>query len=111
MLHLIAEIRDKMNNLDDELVYTMVSMNVSPNIYSIMPNKVVFSFEARYKDAKTISQVEKITQGPSKSSGKEQCEVKITKQWDHKTVWFNEKLVNSDSIRKVDRANCSAPSV
>ncbi|MEN1968710.1 Zn-dependent hydrolase [Lentibacillus sp. N15] len=93
--NLITEIREKMNKLDDKLVYTIGRMNVSPNIHTVILNKVVFTLEARHQDAKTIRQVEEIIQGLPDSAGKEKCEVKLTKQWDRDTVWFDEKIVNT----------------
>ncbi|WP_088050926.1 Zn-dependent hydrolase [Virgibacillus dakarensis] len=93
--NLITEIREKMNKLDDKLVYTIGRMNVSPNIHTVIPNKVVFTLEARHQDAKTIRQVEEIIQGLPESTGREKCEVKTTKQWDRNTVWFDEKIVNA----------------
>ncbi|RKQ34689.1 Zn-dependent hydrolase [Oceanobacillus halophilus] len=93
--NLINEIREKMSKLDSDLVYTIGRMNVSPNIHTVIPNKVVFTIEARHKEAATISQVEDIIQGLSESVGKEKCEVTATKLWDRDTVWFSDKLVNS----------------
>ncbi|WP_080872815.1 Zn-dependent hydrolase [Oceanobacillus timonensis] len=92
--NLIAEIREKMNKLDDELVYTIGRINISPNIHTVIPNKVVFTIEARHQDSETIRQVEEIIQELTASPGKEKCEVQITKQWDRDTVWFNENLVD-----------------
>lgn len=92
--NLITEIREKMNKLDDKLVYTIGRMNVSPNIHTVIPNKVVFTLEARHQDTKTIRQVEEIIEGLTESSDKEKCEVKTTKQWDRNTVWFDKKIVN-----------------
>ncbi|WP_174614546.1 Zn-dependent hydrolase [Virgibacillus ihumii] len=93
--NLITEIREKMNKLDDELVYTIGRMDVSPNIHTIIPNKVVFTLEARHQDPNTIRQVEEIVEGLHDSSGKEKCDVKTTKQWDRNTVWFDEGIVNA----------------
>ncbi|MFS0750505.1 Zn-dependent hydrolase [Oceanobacillus sp. 1P07AA] len=92
---LINEIRDKMSKLDSELVYTIGRVNVSPNIHTVIPNKVVFSIEARHKEASVIKEVEDIIKGLSHSESKEVCEVKPTKLWDRDTVWFNDQLVES----------------
>ncbi|GIN20865.1 MAG TPA: Zn-dependent hydrolase [Bacillus bacterium] len=92
---LISEIRQKMNRLDDQLVYTVGRMTVSPNIHTVIPNKVVFTIEARHQDGKIIRQVEEIIQGLPNSSGKEKCNVTTTKLWDRHTVWFNEEIVNT----------------
>lgn len=93
--HLINEIREKMSKLDSDLVYTIGRMEVSPNIHTVIPNKVVFTIEARHKEVNTIRQVENIIQGLTESKGKEKCEVTATKLWDRDTVWFKEELVES----------------
>lgn len=93
--NLMNEVREKMSTLDRDLVYTIGRFNVSPNIHTVIPNKVVFTLEARHKDAETIRQVEEIIQGLTTSERKEKCEVNATKLWDRDTVWFDEKLVHS----------------
>lgn len=92
---LINEIRERMSKLDSELVYTIGRVNVSPNIHTVIPNKVVFSIESRHKEARVIKEVEEIIQGLSHSESKEVCEVKTTKLWDRYTVWFNDQLIES----------------
>ncbi|WP_240375020.1 Zn-dependent hydrolase [Bacillus piscicola] len=92
--NLIAEAREKLSKLDDNLVYTMGRVNVSPNIHTVIPNKVVFSLEARHQDAETIKQVEEIIHGLTTSAGKEECNVNVTKLWSRDTVWFDENVVN-----------------
>jgi beta-ureidopropionase / N-carbamoyl-L-amino-acid hydrolase len=93
--NLINEIREKMSKLDSDLVYTIGRMDVSPNIHTVIPNKVVFTIEARHKEAGTIRQVEDIIKGLMESDGKEKCEVTATKLWDRDTVWFKDELVKS----------------
>ncbi|MBT2600410.1 MULTISPECIES: Zn-dependent hydrolase [Oceanobacillus] len=92
---LINEIREKMSKLDSELVYTIGRVNVSPNIHTVIPNKVVFSIESRHKEVSVIKEVEEIIQGLSHSVPNEVCKVKTTKLWDRDTVWFNDQLVES----------------
>lgn len=92
--NLINEIRQKMNKLDSDFVYTIGRMNVTPNIHTVIPNKVIFTVEARHKDAKVIRQVEDIIQGLTESEGKEKCKVTVHKLWDRDTVWFNDQLVD-----------------
>ncbi len=106
--NLISEVRDRLSEIDDELVYTMGRMNVSPNIHTVIPNKVVFSLEARHKDANVIKMVEEIIQNLTKSQGalKEGCNVKTTKLWGRDTVWFDEGIVHSleESTKKMGYA-------
>ncbi|WP_110113092.1 Zn-dependent hydrolase [Bacillus sp. CGMCC 1.16541] len=91
---LITEARKKLSALDEKLVYTMGRMNVLPNIHTVIPNKVVFSLEARHQDEKVIEEVENIiqslTQSPSITDG---CSVKATKLWNRDTVWFDKGVV------------------
>jgi N-carbamoyl-L-amino-acid hydrolase len=87
---LIIELREKMGKLDKQLVYTMGEMNVTPNIHTVIPDKVIFSFEARHKDEDVIHSVEEILAGlPNRVRG---CSAKIEKRWSRDTVWFDREL-------------------
>ncbi|WP_082232101.1 Zn-dependent hydrolase [Halobacillus massiliensis] len=89
---LIMDIRSKLNELPDDLVYTIGRMEVSPNIHTVIPNKAVFTLEARHQDMDIIKEVEHIAQSLEKSSG--ECQVNVRKLWGRETVWFEEKVVN-----------------
>ncbi|MFC0271831.1 Zn-dependent hydrolase [Metabacillus herbersteinensis] len=93
--NLIIEARNKLSTLDDDLVFTMGRMNVQPNIHTVIPNKVVFSLEARHKNPETIKQVEEIIFSLTGSSANEGCEVKATKLWGRDTVWFDKEICDS----------------
>jgi N-carbamoyl-L-amino-acid hydrolase len=87
---LIQMLRQKLEVLDPELVYTMGRMNVLPNIHTVIPNKVIFTIEARHKDGTVIDQVEDIIQGlPATVLA---CDVKQTKLWGRDTVWFDPEI-------------------
>ena len=92
--NIITEARQKLRTLDNDLVYTMGRMNVKPNIHTVIPNKVVFTLEARHKDPTIIQQVEEIIQGLTQISANEGCEIKAQKLWNRSTVWFDKKLVD-----------------
>lgn len=92
--NLITEVRKDFDDLDEELVFTIGRFNVLPNVHTVIPNKVIFSLEARHKDPAVIIQVEKIIQGKMKSSANEGCEIKAEKLWDRTTVMFDEQIVN-----------------
>ncbi|KQU21455.1 Zn-dependent hydrolase [Bacillus sp. Leaf13] len=89
---LITEARQKLGMLDDDLVFTMGRVNVFPNIHTVIPNKVIFSLEARHKDPKTIRQVEEIIEGLKTPGSKDGCEIQVTKLWDRDTVWFDKSI-------------------
>lgn len=87
---IISGLRVKLSKLDDQLVYTMGEMNVTPNIHTVIPNRVVFSLEARHEDEEVIRSVEEIiAELPDAVGG---CKVKAEKRWSRDTVWFDKKL-------------------
>jgi len=87
---LISNLRSKLGELDSELVFTMGRMNVLPNIHTVIPNKVIFTVEARHKNMNVVHEVEAIIQGlPELQEG---CEIMRTKLWGRETVWFDASL-------------------
>ncbi len=102
--NLIAEVRHKLGRLDSDLVYTMGRMNVLPNIHTVIPNKVIFSLEARHTDEDVIASVEKIIQSlPNQAELLEGCEVRVTKLWGRDTVWFDKTVCDEveESVRSL----------
>ncbi|MFT8319948.1 MAG: Zn-dependent hydrolase [Bacillus sp. (in: firmicutes)] len=89
---IITELREKLSKLDETLVYTMGEMNISPNIHTVIPNKVAFSLEARHQEETVIQAVEEIIKNlPELVEG---CSVRAVKRWERDTVWFNDHLCN-----------------
>ncbi|MRN56614.1 Zn-dependent hydrolase [Paenibacillus monticola] len=84
---IITALRSKLGLLDSELVYTMGRMNVLPNIHTVIPNKVIFTIEARHKDMDIVREVEAIIQALPEVLL--ECEVTKTKLWGRDTVWFD----------------------
>ncbi|WP_405106192.1 Zn-dependent hydrolase [Paenibacillus sp. FSL K6-1217] len=84
---IIAELRRKLAVLDPELVYTMGRMNVLPNIHTVIPNKVIFTVEARHKDMDVVREVEAVIRGLAEELL--ECSVSSTKLWGRDTVWFD----------------------
>ncbi|MED4218165.1 Zn-dependent hydrolase [Priestia megaterium] len=102
--NLIAEARHELGRLDSNLVYTMGRMNVLPNIHTVIPNKVIFSLEARHTDEDVIASVEKIIQSlPDQAELLEGCEVRVTKLWSRDTVWFDKTVCDEveESVRSL----------
>lgn len=96
----IQLLRDKLNKLDDELVYTMGRMNVSPNVHTVIPNKVIFTLEARHKDPEVIAQVVHTIVSLPEILG--DCTVTARRLWGRDTVVFDrticDQLVNSSQM-------------
>lgn len=80
-------LRQQLSKVDEELVYTIGRVNVTPNIHTVIPNKVIFTLEARHQDPAKISMVEEmIHQLPSEIVG---CHLSFEKLWSRDTVVFD----------------------
>ena len=91
--NLINEIRKRLVVLDEDLVFTIGRVNVYPSIHTVIPNKVIFTLEARHKDMEIVSAVKNFIEGlPNLTSLNEGCEVKTTKLWERDTVWFEPEI-------------------
>ncbi|MFS0786613.1 Zn-dependent hydrolase [Shouchella sp. 1P09AA] len=88
----LTAFHEKLPALDSEVVYTMGRFSVSPNIHTVIPNKVVFSIEARHKDEAVIEEVEQIILSVVEQAS---LPAQATKLWGRDTVWFHSDLVNS----------------
>ncbi|MDQ0201536.1 Zn-dependent hydrolase [Neobacillus ginsengisoli] len=93
--NLINEIRRRLGSIDNELVFTIGRVNVYPSIHTVIPNKVVFSLEARHKDTEIVSTVKDFIQGLPYLGLNEGCEVKTTKLWERDTVWFDQEILKT----------------
>lgn len=93
--NIIAEIRKRLGALADDLVYTIGRMSISPNIHTVIPNKVVFTLEARHQEQAVMREVEEIIGKLAELSELEGCSMKAKKQWDRTTVWFDEEILET----------------
>jgi len=89
---LINEIRRHLSTLDNELVFTIGRVNVYPSIHTVIPNKVVFTLEARHKDMEIVNTVKDFIQSLPHLGVNEGCEIKTTKLWERDTVWFEPEI-------------------
>lgn len=88
----ISTVIEKLSKIDEELVYTIGRMNVTPNIHTVIPNKVIFTLESRHKDPEKIKQVEEILHSlPDEENG---CKVELERLWNRDTVIFDENICN-----------------
>lgn len=93
--NLINETRKRLSALDSDLVFTIGRVNVYPSIHTVIPNKVVFTLEARHKDMEIVNSFKDFVQGLPHQGLNEGCEVKVTKLWERDTVWFAPELCAS----------------
>lgn len=96
--NMIAQAREKLRALDSDLVFTMGRINAYPNIHTVIPNKVVFTLEARHKNPAIIQKVEEIILELTKISSNEGCTISAEKLWDRQTVFFNEELCDKVEV-------------
>jgi beta-ureidopropionase / N-carbamoyl-L-amino-acid hydrolase len=92
--NLINEIRRVLGPLDEELVFTIGRVNVYPSIHTVIPNKVVFSLEARHKNPEIVKAFKEFVENLPNVGLNEGCEIKTTKLWERDTVWFDTEIVN-----------------
>src|SRR5699024_6169937 len=93
-IDLIKKLRTNLDELYNQILYTIERMNITPNIHTVIPNKVVFTIEARHKDENVINKVESILN----LLDIELNDIKIKKQWGRNTVDFNEEIVNKIEV-------------
>ncbi|MFY3790625.1 Zn-dependent hydrolase [Ureibacillus sp. MALMAid1270] len=87
---LISILIEQLGKVDEELVYTIGRMNVTPNIHTVIPNKVVFTIDARHKDPLKIIEVEQIIEAlPAEEAG---CYIQKQKLWGRDTVVFEPEI-------------------
>ncbi|MBO1002155.1 Zn-dependent hydrolase [Pseudogracilibacillus auburnensis] len=92
---LISTVQGNLGRLDEQLVFTIGRMNVHPNIHTVIPNKVIFTIEARHKDPQVMKQVEAIIESLANAPTRETATIQISKLWDRDTVWFEPQLRDS----------------
>lgn len=88
LLYLHAEC----DKLDKELVYTTGKISAHPNIYTIIPDEVHFSFDARHKDPAVLKQVADIIEHMPKEFAA--CSAQAVYGWARDTVKFNPQLID-----------------
>ena len=96
-----------MGALDSELVYTMGRMNVLPNIHTVIPNKVIFTIEARHKDMEIVREVEAIIDALPEMLL--DCVVSKTKLWGRETVWFDRGGGVVITVKVIRVTKCNIP--
>ncbi|MBM7634953.1 Zn-dependent hydrolase [Geomicrobium sediminis] len=84
----IQSLRNRLDQLDERLVYTIGRIEASPNIHTVIPNRIVFSLEARHQDEEIIDKVEQIIH-----SFKERNRIEPKRLWQRDTVWFDSAVV------------------
>lgn len=87
---LLNHFQTEFESLDNEFVYTIGRFDVEPNVHTIIPNKVVFTFEARHNDPEVLAFVEQVIKDlPIKSNT---LEISSKKLWDRSCVAFDKKI-------------------
>ncbi|MEK4425068.1 Zn-dependent hydrolase [Solibacillus sp. FSL K6-1523] len=89
---IITNLHDELGKIDEQLVYTFGRMNVSPNIHTVIPNKVTFTIDSRHQDPAVMRKVEEILKGlPTEQNG---CNIQPAKLWGRDTVFFDAAICN-----------------
>ena len=87
---IISSLHEQLGQIDDKLVYTFGRMHVTPNIHTVIPNKVVFTIDSRHQNPSVMREVEKhLTSLAVEEDG---CQIRPVKLWDRETVFFDETI-------------------
>ncbi len=97
----IILLHEKLDRLEDELVYTTGRLNVWPNVHTVIPAKVAFTLDCRHKDSQVLQQVAAAIYSLPESI--EKCRLSYKELWKRETVKFDASLVdkikeNSDKL-------------
>lgn len=93
---LISSLHEQLGKIDEELVFTFGRMHVTPNIHTVIPNKVVFTIDSRHQSPEVMHQVEKLLTGiVAEENG---CRIQPVKLWGRETVFFDEAIC--DEVEK-----------
>ena len=89
---IITELHEQLGKIDEQLVFTFGRMNVSPNIHTVIPNKVTFTIDSRHQDPEVMEQVEDILNALPETAGG--CNIHPVKLWGRETVYFDTAICN-----------------
>lgn len=89
---IITELHEQLGKIDEQLVFTFGRMNVSPNIHTVIPNKVTFTIDSRHQDSGVMEQVEDILNALPETAGG--CNIHPVKLWGRETVYFDTAICN-----------------
>ncbi|MHA6259375.1 allantoate amidohydrolase [Sporosarcina sp. CAU 1771] len=90
--YIISSLHEQLGEIDEELVFTFGRMHVTPNIHTVIPNKVVFTMDSRHQDPEVMRKVENLVTGlASEENG---CRIQPVKLWGRETVFFDEVICN-----------------
>lgn len=89
---IITELYEQLGKIDEQLVFTFGRMNVSPNIHTVIPNKVTFTIDSRHQKPDVMQQVEDILNALPETAGG--CHIQPVKLWGRDTVYFDSAICN-----------------
>lgn len=89
---IMTELHEQLGKIDEQLVFTFGRMNVSPNIHTVIPNKVIFTIDSRHQNPEVMQQVEDILNALPETAGG--CTIQPVKLWGRETVYFDAAICN-----------------
>lgn len=88
---LLVELHEKLDVLDEKLVYTTGKILAHPNIHTIIPDEVRLTLDARHWDEKVLAQVVEIIESVPKTIAG--CTVEPREAWSRNPVPFRGELI------------------
>ncbi len=99
---LLCLLHEKLDKLDEKLVYTTGRISVHPNVHTVIPDRVTFTLDARHQDMEVLRQVMEIVEGTPKMM--EQCRISHRLLWSRHTTPFDDRIVKAvrESVKELD---------
>ncbi|MGI6012574.1 MAG: Zn-dependent hydrolase [Ruminococcus sp.] len=90
---LLCLLHEKLDKLDEKLVYTTGRITSHPNVHTVIPDRVTFTLDARHQDMKVLGQVRETVESMPKVM--EKCQISSKLLWERHTTLFDRKIVKS----------------
>lgn len=96
----IQYLHDKLDRLDENLVYTIGKISAYPNIHTVIPEEVKFTLDARHQQSEVMAQVVHIIEKMPKEL--EGCIGSVKEAWSRNTVHFHKPYIElvQDATKK-----------
>ncbi|WP_025729721.1 Zn-dependent hydrolase [Heyndrickxia ginsengihumi] len=94
--HLIDRLNDFLRKVDEELVFTIGQFDIFPNLHTVIPDQVKFTFDVRHKSEDIIKKAMTIVEQEIKNvEEKTGCTIFRRVLWERETVIFDNSIVDS----------------
>lgn len=104
----ITDIKMKLMDLDNELVFTIGEFSVDPDLHTVIPAKIEFSLDMRHRSAQVLEKAKAIVKRELvKACENFGCKSRIVAAWERNTTNFDTRVISAVSA-SADESNFSS---